>query len=172
MPSFRDPIKSGFNEFYDKLKKTVEGLTPEELLWQPNPESNHILWTVWHMARVADRWANSTVLGNEELWIRDGWAEKLGMPTDKYGKDETPEQVRKFPAVDIDLIFEYFDVAHDSLLGMINALEQSDLDRDVFAAYRNESLNIGWILGHILAEESQHLGQVAYIRGMQRGFDG
>ena len=172
MPSFRDPIKSGFNEFYDKLKQTVKGLTPEELLWQPNPESNHILWTVWHMARVADRWANSTVLGNEELWIRDGWAEKLGMPTDKYGKDETPEQVRKFPAVDIDLIFEYFDVAHDSLLGMINALEQSDLDRDVFAAYRNESLNIGWILGHILAEESQHLGQVAYIRGMQRGFDG
>jgi hypothetical protein len=172
LPSFRDPIKSGFNEFYDKLKQTVKGLTPEELLWQPNPESNHILWTVWHMARVADRWANSTVLGNEELWIRDGWAEKLGMPTDKYGKDETPEQVRKFPAVDIDLIFEYFDVAHDSLLGMINALEQSDLDRDVFAAYRNESLNIGWILGHILAEESQHLGQVAYIRGMQRGFDG
>ena len=34
------------------------------------------------------------------------------------------------------------------------------------------SLNIGWILGHILAEESQHLGQVAYIRGMIRGFDG
>jgi hypothetical protein len=172
VPSFRDPIKSGLNEYYGKLKQTVEGLTPEELLWQPNPESNHILWTVWHMARVSDRWANSTVLGNEELWIRDGWAKKLGMPTDKYGRGETPEQVREFPAVDIDLIFEYSDVAHTSLLGMIDALEQSDLDRDVFAAYRNESLNIGWILGHILAEESQHLGQIAYIRGMQRGFDG
>ncbi len=172
MPSFRDPIKSGLNEYYGKLKQTVEGLTPEELLWQPNSESNHVLWTVWHMARVADRWANSTVLGNEELWIRDGWAEKLGMPTDKYGRGETPEQVRDFPSVDIGLVLEYYDVAHASMLGMIDALEQSDLDRDVFAAYRNESLNIGWILGHILAEESQHLGQVAYIRGMQRGFDG
>ena len=55
---------------------------------------------------------------------------------------------------------------------MIDGLDETDLDRDVFASYRDESFNIGWILGHILAEESQHLGQVAYIRGMQRGFDG
>lgn len=172
MGTFRDPIKSGLNEYYGKLKETVEGLTPEELLWQPAPESNHILWTVWHMARVSDRWANSTVLGNEELWVRDGWADRLGMPVEKYGRGESPEQVRDFPAVDIGLVLEYFDVAHASLLAMIDALERADLDRDVFAEYRNEALNIGWILGHILAEESQHLGQVAYIRGMQRGFDG
>ena len=94
------------------------------------------------------------------------------MPAERYGRGETPDQVRDFPSVDIGLVLEYFDVAHASMLAMIDALEQSDLDRDVFAAYRDESLNIGWILGHVLAEESQHLGQVAYIRGMQRGFDG
>ena len=55
MSAFKVPIKSGLNEYYGKLKQTVEGLTPEELLWQPGPESNHILWTVWHMARVSDR---------------------------------------------------------------------------------------------------------------------
>ena len=172
MSGFRDPIKSGLNEYYGKLKQSVEGLTPEELLWQPAPESNHILWTVWHMARVSDRWANSTVLGGEELWARDGWAERLGMPVERYGRGETPEQVRDFPSVEIGLVFEYFDVAHASLLAMIDGLEEADLDRDVFAAYRDESLNIGWILGHILAEESQHLGQVAYIRGMIKGFNG
>jgi len=172
MASFRDPIKSGLNEYYGKLRPTVEGLTQEELMWQPGPESNHILWTVWHMARVSDRWANSTVLGGEELWIRDGWAAKLGMPEDRYGRGETPDQVRDFPSVDMSLVLEYFDATHASVLGMIDALEQSDLTRDVFAEYRNESLNIGWILGHILAEESQHLGQIAYIRGMQRGFNG
>jgi len=172
MASFRDPIKSGLNEYYGKLKESVTGLSPEELMWQPDPESNHILWTVWHMARVADRWANSTVLGNEELWIRDGWAAKLGMPEDRYGRGETPDQVSDFPSIAIELVLEYSDASQTSLLGMIDALEQSDLDRDVFAPYRNESLNIGWILGHILAEESQHLGQIAYIRGIQRGFNG
>jgi uncharacterized damage-inducible protein DinB len=172
MASFRDPIKSGLNEYYGKLKETLDGLSPEELLWQPGPESNHILWTVWHMARVSDRWANSTVLGNEELWIRDGWASQLGMPEDRYGRGETPDQVRDFPDVNITLILRYFDAAHLSLLAMIDGLEESDLERDVYAAYRDESLNIGWILGHILAEESQHLGQIAYIRGMQRGFNG
>ena len=172
MSGFRDPIKSGLSEYYGKLKQTVEGLTPDELLWQPAPESNHILWTVWHMARVSDRWANSTVLGGDELWARDGWAERLGMPLERYGRGETPEQVRDFPSVDIGLVFEYFDAAHASLLAMIDGLEEADLERDVYAAYRDESLNIGWILRHILAEESQHLGQVAYIRGMIKGFDG
>jgi uncharacterized damage-inducible protein DinB len=94
------------------------------------------------------------------------------MPADKYGRGETPEQVRDFPSVDIALVLEYYDAAHASILAMIDALERADLDRDVFAEYRQESLNIGWILGHILAEESQHLGQIAYIRGLQRGFNG
>ena len=172
MSAFKDAIESGLDEYYGKLKQTVEGLTPEELLWQPGPESNHILWIVWHMARVSDRWANQTVLGGEELWTSRNWAERMGLPVDRYGRGETPDQVRDFPAVDITLVFEYFDEAHASLLAMIDGLDSSDLARDVYAAYRDESLNIGWILGHILAEESQHLGQVAYIRGMIKGFDG
>ena len=172
MSAFKDAIKSGLNEYYGKLKQTVEGLTPEDLVWQPGPESNHILWIVWHMARVSDRWANQTVLGGEELWTSRNWAERMGLPVERYGRGETPDQVRDFPSVDIGLVFEYFDEAHASLLAMIDGLESSDLARDVYAAYRDESLNIGWILGHILAEESQHLGQVAYIRGMIRGFNG
>ena len=172
MSGFKDAIKSGLNEYYGKLKQSVEGLTPEELSWQPAPESNHILWTVWHMARVSDRWANQTVLGGEELWTSRNWAERMGMPAERYGRGETPDQVRDFPPVDIGLVFEYFDEAHASLLAMFDGLESSDLARDVYAAYRDESLNIGWILGHILAEESQHLGQVAYIRGMIKGFNG
>ena len=29
-----------------------------------------------------------------------------------------------------------------------------------------------WILGHVVVEESQHLGQIALIRGMTRGLNG
>ena len=31
---------------------------------------------------------------------------------------------------------------------------------------------IGGILSHLIVEEAQHVGQIAYIRGMQRGFEG
>jgi hypothetical protein len=172
MATFRDPIKSALNEYYGKLKQSLEGLTPEELIWQPAPESNHILWTAWHMARVSDRWANATVLGGQELWTSGGWAKKLGMPEDRYGRGETPDQAKKFPSVSISLVLEYYDAAHAAMLAMIDALERSDMDREVYSEYRGESQNIAWILGHILTEESQHLGQIAYIRGMQRGFDG
>ena len=64
MASFRDPIKNGLDEYYGKLKQTLDGLTAEELLWQPSAESNHILWTVWHMARGEDEWIQTFVVGN------------------------------------------------------------------------------------------------------------
>jgi len=36
----------------------------------------------------------------------------------------------------------------------------------------NGPITWGWILGHVIVEESQHLGQVALIRGIIRGLDG
>ena len=40
-----------------------------------------------------------------------------------------------------------------------------------FLAYRlkSEHFKGTWIVGHILIEESQHVGQVALLRGMMRG---
>ena len=46
-------------------------------------------------------------------------------------------------------------------------------DNDLSRAYQHWGPNPSgtWILGHNLVEESQHMGQVAMIRGMMRGLD-
>ena len=49
---FRDVVKLGLDEYLRDLLKALDGLTPEERRYQPDPESHHIDYAVWHMARV------------------------------------------------------------------------------------------------------------------------
>ncbi|MEE8470751.1 MAG: DinB family protein, partial [Dehalococcoidia bacterium] len=42
------------NEAQTALTQAIDGLTQEELMWQPQPGANHIAFILWHMLRVED----------------------------------------------------------------------------------------------------------------------
>ena len=168
MGDFKDAIKSGLEEYLEGLKKVVEGLAPVELRWEPTLASNSISWIVWHMARVEDRWVNRVLRGDVESWIRDGWHEKFGMSEEAHGYGETEEQVRAMPDVEMSDLLAYFDAVRQSTLAYLEQMISTDIET-TYSHPRLANLTGGWILGHILVEESQHLGQVTYIRGMARG---
>jgi len=168
LTDFKDAIKSGLTEFLDGLKKALDGLTPAELRWQPTLSSNPICWIVWHMARVEDRWVNRVLRGDVELWIRDGWHKRFGLPEDAHGYGETAEQVRALPDVVVSELLDYFDAVRQTTLVHLEQMTPVELETS-YAHPRLKGTTGAWILGHILVEESQHLGQVAYIRGMIRG---
>ena len=168
MADFKDAVKSGLDEYLEALKKAVDGLTPAELGWQPTLASNSISWIVWHMARVEDRWVNRVLRSDVELWIRDGWHEKFGMSKEAHGYGETEAQVRAMPEMAMSDLLVYFDAVRHSTLAYLEQMTSADIE-DSYAHPRLTGITGSWILGHILVEESQHLGQVAYIRGMIRG---
>ena len=168
MADFKDAIKSGLEEYLDGLKKAVDGLSPTELRWQPTLASNPISWIVWHMARVEDRWVNQVLRKDVELWIRDGWHERFGMSEEAHGYGETENQVRAMPDVAMSDTLAYFDSVRQSTLAHLEQMTSADL-AVIYSHPRRTGLTGAWILGHILVEEGQHLGQVAYIRGMIRG---
>ena len=168
MTDFKDAIKSGLAEYMAGLKKAVDGLTPAELRWQPTLASNPISWIVWHMARVEDRWVNRVLRGGVELWISDGWHEKFGMSEEAHGFGETADQVRAMPDVAMSDLLDYFDAVRQSTLAHLEQMTPLELGT-TYPHPRLTGITGAWILGHILVEESQHLGQVAYIRGMIRG---
>lgn len=171
MTDFKDAIKSGMTEFLAGLKKAVDGLTPAELRWQPTLSSNPISWLVWHMARVEDRWVNRVLRAGVELWISEGWYEKFGLPEEAHGYGETMEQVRAMPEVAMPDLLDYFEAVRKASLAHLERMTPEQLE----AAYphpRLKGITGAWVLGHLLVEESQHLGQIAYIRGMIRGQNG
>ena len=168
MADFKDVIKSGLEEYLDGLKKAVDGLTSAELRWQPTPASNSISWIVWHMARVEDRWVNRVLRGDVERWIKDGWHEKFGMSEEAHGYGDTEAEVRAIPDVEMSDMLTYFDAVRQSTLAHLAQMTSADMEA-TYDHPRRTGITGSWILGHILVEESQHLGQVAYIRGMIRG---
>lgn len=164
----RDVARNGLDEYLTVLKKTVDGLTPTELYWQPSPNVNHIAWLVWHMARVEDSWYNRYIGGGEPVWTADGFCTRFRLPADRGGYGDSAEDVAAFPKIDIGDLLEYFDAVRVRTLGHVDGLTTENL-AETHDDSRDDAPTVAWVLSHVLVEEGQHLGQAAYLRGMLRG---
>ena len=170
MNSFRDSIKSGMSEYLSELKQKLDGLTETELRWQVGLESNTIIWLIWHMARVEDNWINGVVAGGDSVWDSGGWAAKTGIAVEDNGYGDTSDDVRALPEVTVADLLDYFDAVRFAGFEVINGLTDADMGNEF--TRRGRSVTLGWILGHVVVEEAQHLGQVAFVRGIIRGLNG
>ena len=168
MNPFKEALRSGLEEYLERLQIGIEGLTPAEARWQPTMDTNHIAWLVWHMARVEDSWVSRLLDGTPQVWTTGGWADRFGMDPESTGSGHTGVNVRAMPEVPLDDLMDYFKAVRSVTLGYLSEVTEADLSR----TYQNRGNDRSgtWIVGHILVEESQHTGQVALIRGMMRGF--
>ena len=171
MRPFLVAIDSGLNEAFDKLKNALDGLSEDELHWRPAMESNTIDWMVWHMARVEDNWVNMRMRESESIWDSDGWAERAGVDETTNGAGHTAEEIRAIPPFDVPKIMEYYEsVRAGTREYFANEMQEADLAKEITHP-RYDPINYAWILGHLLCEEAEHLGQIEYLRGMMRGLD-
>ena len=157
----------------------IEGLSPEELAWRPNPESNSIAYIVWHVTRVEDRWLQCFAKDVDEVWTRDGWSQKIGITDEGTGIGYTAEQLAQFPVVRGEDLKQYFEDVGKETTAFLQGLEPEDFDfvpeRFPFPspgahpppAY--EGATISRMFRQLVAEFNQHLGQIQYIRGLQKG---
>ena len=167
MSTFKDPLRSGLDEYFERLQVAIEGLTPAEVRWQPTMHTNPIAWLVWHMARVEDSWLGRLRGGPPQVWTSGGWADRFGMDPESTGSGHTSEDVRAMPEVPLGDLMAYFEAVRGVMRQYLDQATEADLSRTYH--YRGNDRSGAWIVGHILVEESQHTGQVALIRGMMRG---
>lgn len=160
-------IESALELEHSLLVEAVEDLTPEELTWQPSPDANPIGWMLWHTLRVEDMWIQFFIQGNLEMWEKDGWKEKFGLPARDNGFGHTPEQVASFPALDLGELLRYGEAVRAGTLEYVRGL--SNEDYEVAPRERRPELTVGKVLRQLLAEFYQHQGQIAYLKGLKRG---
>src|SRR5262245_59542859 len=108
MSTFKEAIRSGLEEYLQGLQRTLEGLTPAEVRWQPTLHTNHIAWLVWHMARAEDVWV-SRLRQRREVWPADGWTDRFRMDPASTGNRQTMEEVRAMPETPLTDLLAYFD---------------------------------------------------------------
>ena len=171
MRPFLVAIDSGLNEGFDKLNRALDGLTNDELRWQPTLHANSIDWMVWHMARVEDNLVNVVLQNRDPIWIRDGWSECLGISYAGAGAGMTMDEIREMGCVDVPKAMEYYrSIRKETSDYFEHVMREDDLSRVI------EHTNFrGWtcaqVLGRLLCEEAEHLGQIEYLRGMMRGIN-
>ncbi len=171
-------IEEMLEESKRRLYRTLRDLTPEELAWRPGSEANCIGFIVWHIARVEDRWLAAFALDNGvELWMRDGWAERCGLPEGNTGVGFTLEQVNAFDMPPLAEVQAYFDAVRAAMLTYLRGLHDTDLEKAPGRSPFPEvgtlppDFTIGRMFRQLIGEYNQHLGQVGYLRGLQRGLD-
>ena len=160
-------IESALQVEQSLLLEAVEDLTPEELTWQPAPDANPVGWMLWHTIRVEDMWIQFFIQGQTEMWERDGWHEKFGLPTRDNGFGHTPEQVASFPALDLQELLRYAESVRNGTLEYLRGLSLEDYE--IVPRERRPELTVGKVLRQLLAEFYQHQGQIAYLKGLKRG---
>ena len=64
-----------FWHWYPKL--IVEGLTPEQLLWQPEGHDTSMMFALWHAYRSTDDIVHGLVMGRPSVFATQGWAPRL-----------------------------------------------------------------------------------------------
>jgi hypothetical protein len=47
-------LVDAFGRIGGAVHRVVDGLTPEQLTFQVDPEANSIAWLVWHLTRIQD----------------------------------------------------------------------------------------------------------------------
>ena len=169
MNYFRQSILSGLNEYYVILKRSLDSLSEEEILWKPNPHSNNVIFLIWHMALVEDNLINKVLLGKERVWITENYYKDFPELRNETGFAFNQEKLDKFPIVDIDWLMNYHNILREGTIKFITNIEDEDLSLNYTFGIRQ--VKGYFVIGRLMTELSQHLGQVSYIRGMIRGLD-
>jgi len=160
-----DLLEDAFERIRDAVYPAVNGLSPEDLAYRPDSESNSIAWLVWHLTRIQDDHV-AGLDGSEQVWMAQGWADRFALPYDPtdtgFGHD--PGMVAAVTA-DAPALLGYFEDVHKKTTTFVRSLAETDLARVVDRSW-NPPVTVSVRLVSVIADDLQHVGQAAYIRGI------
>ncbi len=158
-------LTDAFERIHDGGLAVVEGLSADQLAVRPGPDANPIGWLVWHLARVQDDHV-AHVAGVEQVWTAADFVSRFGLPykpTD-IGFGHSSDDVAAFRA-DADLLAAYLSAVHEQTVAYVDGLGPDDLDRVVDTRW-DPPVTLGVRLMSVVNDDTQHLGQAAYVRGL------
>ena len=160
-----DLLVDAFERVRDAVHPAVNGLTPDELAFRVDAESNSIAWLVWHLTRIQDDHVAGLDDGRQR-WTTEGWVDRFALPLDPgdtgYGHD--PETVALVTA-DARLLLDYYEDVHQRTLRFLATLSESDLEAVVDDRW-DPPVTMRIRLVSVIADDLQHVGQAAYVRGI------
>ena len=97
--------------------------------------------------------------------MSQGWAAKFGMPADRTGLGDTPEQVSEF-RVGRAVLFGYVAAAHQSIVERVSNLTPEQLFEPYQYTPTGDVRSTYMAFIGTAMDFTQHTGQIAYLGGM------
>jgi hypothetical protein len=166
MTTASDVLADGIERIRDLVSSTAEGLSADDLAYRPAPEANSIGWLLWHLTRVEDGHV-AELAGDEQLWVRDGFAESLGFAPDPHdsGYGHTAEQSAAVRIERPDALVAYHEAVAERSLSFLRDRGDGELDRVVDESYDPPVTEaVRWV--SILGDCLMHAGQAQYVAGI------
>ena len=153
-----------FGRVREEVEAVLDGIDSDTLQWRPDPESNSIAWLVWHLTRIQDDHL-AGAFDTAQMW-HQGWVERFGLPfppeSTGYGHSSDEVGAVRAPAA---LLLDYFKAVAERTADLLATVRESDLDRIVDRRW-NPPVTLAVRLVSVIADDLQHVGQAAYLRGL------
>lgn len=179
----RELIQAGFANVKRSMDRALNTLTPEEMKWQPKPDANSIQLILLHNARAEDTNVQSRIQKKLEIWESGKWYQKLNKDIKDSGSHYTAEQVASFSVPDVKDLLAYAEAVRNNTLEYVKGLTEEEAGRKfTMPAFGPPpapgapprppmEVAVATMLLMTITHLAQHVGDIAYIRGLKRGMD-
>lgn len=162
-----------FWHWYPEL--LVQGLTPEQLAWQPDGHDTSIVFAIWHAYRAEDELVHGMVMQRPSVFASQGWAERLPVAqtgATPFGNGLSREQIGAL-RLDISALLAYARAVGASVAAYLDEITDEEAGADVQLPFftgvyptvdiMSKAETIAFFsIGHT----SEHLGEVQFVKGL------
>ena len=155
-----------FGRIRDVVHQVVDGLSPDQLTYRVDEAANSIAWLVWHLTRIQDDHV-ADVAGRPQVWTTQGWIDRFGLPfgASITGYGHGTDEVALVQVESGQLLTGYYDAVHEQTIDYLSTLTDADLARIVDRRW-DPPVTLAVRLVSVIADDLQHAGQAAFIRGL------
>ncbi len=166
-----DPITNCLERNWDMIESALAGMDDEMLSQAPAAECNSAGWILWHLTRVMDMFVHFRLQDAEQLWTKDGWAEKFSIQPDieDRGVGWTAEQVAAWVPPSRDVQEGYYHAVKAATREYLDRVSDEELAREIVLPPVPEPRSLAGCFGQVMWDNLAHGGQIAYLRGLFQG---
>jgi uncharacterized damage-inducible protein DinB len=166
----KEYIQSELNGQKRTTGRVLKELKQGEYEWRPACGCNSIGLILFHISRSEDQFL-SKILGKPQLWDTEKWYDKLKTSQTEAGSHYTADQVNAFPCPDGGNLAAYFEAARGRTGDALSAMSAADLGQKITVTPFPGETTVAAMFSLIVNHAAGHFGEMAYVRGIQRGLD-
>ncbi len=164
----KEYIKMEIEGLDRQFKRVLDGLTQKEIEWQPACGCNSIGLFLFHIFMAEDSFMNPDK--SKMLWETGKWYTKMGVDAKtETAHFKSADEVNAFKVPKLEKILAYGAAVRKQTLAALAKAKPADFDKKLKLPWGEipAVMMYSMVVGHA----TSHLGEMSYIRGIQRGMD-